>query len=122
MCGNHSPSLRQSHPCLALTPAEDTAILVAFELQVDAAEILAESRYVQTCDPASEVGRWPRGAKSGDLLDAVQVFCRAEPDNMRRRPKETLHRLDVVIHQGGFIFGIKGGKFGDGLWVVDGHS
>jgi len=122
MRGNYPPSLRQAHPGLALTAADDFAVFVSFELQVDAAKILSEGGYVEAGDAAGKVGRRPRGAESSNLLDAVQVLRRTETYYIRRRPEETLHRLDVVTHQCGFVFGIKSGKRGDGIRIVDFHS
>ncbi len=113
MRGNHPPSLSKAHPGLALAAANDAAVLVSFELEVDAAEIAPKRGYVETCDAAGEVGRRPRGTKGGDLFDAVEILRCAESNYIRRRPEESLHRLDVVIHQSGFILGIDGGELGN---------
>jgi hypothetical protein len=122
MRGNHPPSLSQTDPRLALAASDDAAFLVSFELEVDAAEITSEGGYIEARDAAGEIGRWPRSTKGGNLLDAVQILGRAETNYIRRRPEETLHRPDIVIHQCGFVVGIESSELGDGFRIIDDHS
>jgi hypothetical protein len=102
MGGHDPPPLGEPHPALHL--AADLAWRpVAAEQRRGDREVGAEGRDDGPLQLARKAGGGARRAKRLDRLMAVEIFCRAVADGLRRIQEKAIERFDVVGDQRPFV-------------------